>query len=97
MVNGKSLGSPESPPFATTDTALAAWLYTNGILFTIRFKSKPDKPLELDAEFIFPRDNNKLDDLKDLFQAGEARGNIMAYIRNYHILTQKAKSRGNFR
>ena len=86
------------PPFATTDTALAAWLLTKGIIYIrINYKPNPDKPLDTQAEFVFPTNGNKLDDLKDQFQAGEAYGNIVAYIRNYHILTQKAKARGNFR
>ena len=89
----------ELPPFATTDTALAAWLVTKGFNYTsIRHKPNPNKPLELDAEFVFTRDgNNKVDDLKDAFQSGEAYGNIVAYIRHYHVLSQKARSRGSFR
>jgi hypothetical protein len=98
MVNGKALGSPELPPFATSDTALAAWLLTNGFIYThINHKPNPNRPLDIEAEFVFPSNSHKLDDLKDAFQAGEAYGNIVAYIRNYHILTQKAKARGNFR
>jgi len=98
MVDGKALGSPEVPPFATTDTALAAWLVTRGIIYThVNHKPNPNRPLEIEAEFVFPANGNKLYDLKDAFQSGEAYGNIVAYIRNYHILTQKAKARGNFR
>ena len=75
----------ESTAFITSDTALAAWLYTSGIIYT---EITSDFP----AEFIFPRNNgNKLDELINIFQRGEAYGNIVAYIRNYHILTQKVK------
>lgn len=88
--------SKPQPPFATSDTALAAWLCLKGIHYS-HTNFKPHKA-ETDIEFVFPRDGAKLDELRDAFQAGEAYGNVVAYIRHYHILVQKAnKAKGSFR
>lgn len=86
--------------FSTPDTALAAWLCLKGIpLSRTQAKHNPDKPLETSVEFFFLNDgnSNKLDDLKDAFQAGEAYGNIVGYMRHYNILNGKAKKQIAFR
>lgn len=78
----------DSSVFITSDTALAAWLYTSGIIYIEITDGFP-------TSFVFPRNNgNKLDELITKFQSGEAYGNILAYIRNYHVLTQKTKRGG---
>jgi len=73
--------------YLTTDTALAAWLYTQGFeLVDIKTESFP-------SVFYFENSNSKLTESVRIFQRGEAEGNILTFFRAYRRLVGMIKTR----
>lgn len=72
--------------FGTKDTALAAYLYSEGFsLSSIDSNSFP-------AVFYFENTNNELKDFVRSYQTGKATGNIALFFRAYKILLSKIKN-----
>jgi len=72
--------------YSTSDTALAAWLFSSGF-----------ELLEVDGSkfpvvFHFENSSQELYKLVRAFQVGKAEGNIAAFYRAYKIMLSKVKT-----
>lgn len=68
---------PGQDRFITRDTALAAWLYSNGyMLAEVDRRNHP-------VVFYFTRDSEEMDNLIRDFQVGRAEGNVVMFFRAY--------------
>jgi len=66
--------------FSTTDTALAAWLYSQGFDLADVDSSK------FPSVFYFSNSDPKLQESVRTFQCGKAEGDILAFFRAYKKL-----------
>ncbi len=76
---------PPQSDFTTMDTALAAWLYSEG-----------NMPLKIETNgsitiFCFKNSNLKFRRLVEQFQSGQAKGNIVLFFRAYKRMLDIAK------
>jgi len=78
--------SSQGKLYSTADTALAAWLYSNGLELTRVDNS------EFPTIFYFENSNPKLPGLVNVFQSGEAVGNITNFYRAYKLMLARIKS-----
>jgi len=63
--------------YSTRDTALAAWLYSNG--YPLADVDRRNIPVV----FYFTRDSKKMGNLIRDFQVGRAEGNVVLFFRAY--------------
>ena len=71
--------------YSTTDTALAAWLYSQGFeLLDVKTESFP-------SIFVFKNSSPQLTDLVRDYQCGKAEGNISVFYRAYKKLLRMIK------
>lgn len=71
--------------FTTRDTALAAWLYSQG--FDLLGVEREDSA----SSFHFDNTTQALRESVRLFQAGKAEGNILIFYRAYKKMLRHAK------
>ena len=72
--------------YSTTDTALAAWLYSQGLELADVDSS------EFPSVFYFKNSDPKLQQIVRDFQCGKAEGNIIVFFRAYKKLLGKIKA-----
>lgn len=71
--------------FSTKDTALAAYLRTEG------FELVKIDTANFPSVFYFENNNPKLNDFVLKFQAGSAEANVVIFFRNYRLLLSEIK------
>lgn len=77
--------------FPTKDTALAAYLKTEGFTLLETIASpKLRNPSEFDAVFRF-QDDPHIKDYAHLWRTGQAEGNLSIFLDNYRRLVKEAK------
>ena len=74
-------------PFKTTDTALAAFLTSEGYPATLEFTNG------LRATFVFERSDTKIDKLISDFDTARAKGNIVLFFNAYQTLLRRIRER----
>jgi len=74
--------------YSTTDTALAAWLYSQGFELTDVDSSN------FPSVFYFENSNPKLQQTVHDFQCGKAEGNVIVFFRAYKKLLSMIKVGG---
>ena len=72
--------------YRTPDTALAAWLLSQGFTLLELDDSKP-----FSISFLFKDDSTELPKCIHDFQAAKAEGNIVAFFRAYRRLVARVK------
>lgn len=79
------IDSSKVPTYSTKDTALAAYLHTEGFeLIDVDSSSFP-------SIFHFKDDNPKIREYVHAFQSGKAEGNIAMFFRAYKIMLSELK------
>ena len=72
--------------FSTSDTALAAWLVSQGFeLLDLDFSRSSS------VAFLFSNDTEVLSQAVKTFQLGEAEGNVLAFFRAYKRMLLKIR------
>ena len=77
-------------PYSTSDTALAAWLYSSGRELLQVDTSQPS------VLFVFGNGNSRMSGLLIDYQTGQAEGNILAFFRAYKMLIGRIKENGKY-
>jgi hypothetical protein len=80
-----SINNKNNNRFSTTDTALAAWLYSQGFdLLDVEAENFP-------SNFVFENSSPHLAEAVKTFQCGKAEGNITVFFLAYKKLLRMVK------